>query len=524
MVLVAVRTRAESTPEIFAGDAGPLQEAINLIPASTARHLGGHLHGRHRADVLVVGGGTAGFVAATAAARNGAETILVEYLPFLGGTHGGGAMVMGTIGFRPTGESSHRVDAAGQLMVGGIPLEYYDRMLAARATSGDPGDPSNAWPKDLEISKVVIEEMVTEAGADIWFMTQLVDVIVDDGAVVGALVTRGGGLVRVDTGIIIDASGDGVAAVQAGAGYEVGRPSDNKAEAATLYFEMAGIDLGRLLDHLADHPEDISHHHRNRGVSATTLRRDWEAGGPFVVRLGVNYAPGREAGLLPTPVGAEHSAHTDPSLGTFWMHWRDGRWVASSFSVNMDTTYGLDPRDRDAYDDALVATRRFVLDMVRYYQANAPGFEDAYLLRFGTLLGVREGPRILGRYLLTADDVATASDFPDAVGRCGVRVDIHPEDPGGREFLLTDVGGDRGWYQIPYRVLVAADVDGVMMAGRNISADHIAHGSARHQVTCMMIGQAAGTAAAIAARQGAPPHHIDISLLQSTLRRQGAII
>ena len=342
--------------------------------------------------MLVVGGGTAGFVVAIAAARNGAETILAEYLPFLGGTHGGGAMVMGTIGFRPTGESSHRVEAAGELMVGGIPLEYYDRMLAGRATSGIPGDPSNAWPKDLEISKVVIEEMVSEAGADIWFMSQLVDVIVDDGAVVGALVTRGGGLVRIDTRVIVDASGDGIAAVQAGARYEVGRPSDNKSEAATLYFEMAGIDLDGLLDYLADHPEDISHHHRNRGVSAATLRRDWEADGPFVVRLGVKYASSSKAGLLPTPVGAEHSAHTEPSLGTFWMHWRDGRWVASSFSVNMDTTYGLDPRDRDAYDDALVATRRFVLDMVRYYQANAPGFEKAYLLRFATLLGVREGP------------------------------------------------------------------------------------------------------------------------------------
>ncbi|MCY4370512.1 MAG: FAD-dependent oxidoreductase [bacterium] len=495
-----------------------------MIPVSIARHLDGYLQDRRSADVLVVGGGTAGFVAATAAARNGARTVLAEYLPFLGGTHGGGAMVMGTIGFRPTPEGAHRVDAAGQLMVGGIPLEYYDRMLAARATSGAPGDPSNAWPKDLEISKVVIEEMVSESGADIWFMTQLVDVIVDDGVAVGALVTRGGGLVRVDTGVIIDASGDGIAAVQAGAGYEVGRPSDNKGEAATLYFEMGGIDLGRLLDHLENHPEDISHHHRNRGVSSATLRQDWEADRPFVVRLGVNYASSSKAGLLPTPVGAEHSAQTDPSLGTFWMHWRDGHWVASSFSVNMDTTYGLDPRDRDAYDDALVATRRFVLDMVRYYQAHAPGFEQAYLLRFATLLGVREGPRILGRYLLTETDVRAASDFPDAVGLCGVRIDIHPEDPGGREFLLSDVGGDRGWYQVPYRALVAAGVDGLMMAGRNISADHIAHGSARHQVTCMMIGQAAGTAAAIASRQGVPPHAIDISLLQSTLRRQGAII
>lgn len=477
---------------------------------------------RRETDVLVVGGGTAGFVAAVAAARSDAETIVADALPFLGGTHGGGSMVMGTIGFRVIGAADTRVDQSNELVVRGIPLEYYDRMVRAGATTGVAGDPSSGWPKDLELSKVVIDELVRGAGADVWFSTQLVDVVMDGRTVVGALVTRGGGLTFVRCRVLIDATGDAIAAVRAGAPVEVGRPSDGRMEAATLYFEVSGVDVDKLLRHLEAHPEVISPHHRDRGTSAATLRTDLEGGRPFVVRIGPGYAAARAAHELPTPVGA--SAGSEPSLGTFWMHWRDGRWVPTSFSVNIDTTYGLDPRDRDQFDDALIDTRRFVLDMVRLYQRHAPGFEDAYLLRFATTLGVREGPRIIGEHVLSADDVFAATDFPDAVGRCGVRVDIHPEDDGGREFLLRSVGGDRGWFQIPYRALIPLEVDGLLVAGRSISADHIAHGSIRHQVTCMVTGQAAGTAAALATRAGMSARRLPTADLQARLRAADVLI
>lgn len=477
---------------------------------------------QHRVtDVVVVGGGTAGMIAATAAARAGASVVLCEYLPFLGGTHGGGGMVMGTIGFRVIGAKDTGIRSDTELVVRGIPLDYYNRMLAFRATNGQHDEPPNGWPKDLELSKVVAEAMVLDAGADIWFMTQFVDVVVDGGRPVGVLVTRGGGLTLVRCDSIVDATGDAIVARRAGCTSEMGRPSDGKTEAATLYFEMGGVDLDRLLSHLEDHPEDISPHHLERGISAATLRRDLERGDTFVVRIGVGYAKGRDAETLPVPVGA---SHREPSFGTFWMHWRDGRWVASSFSINIDTTYGVDPTVPDELDDALVASRRFALDMVRHYQRFAPGFEDAYLLRFATTLGVREGPRVIGDYMLTAADVFAATDFPDAVGRSGVRVDIHPEDEGGREFLLRSVGGTRGWYQIPYRSLLPAKVDSVLVAGRCISADHIAHGSIRHQVTCMVTGQAAGVGAALAARTHRRPREIDIALLQTTLREQEVLI
>ena len=477
-----------------------------------------------RSEVLVVGGGTAGFIAAVAAARTGASTILVEYLPFLGGTHGGGAMVMGTIGFTALGTGSMRIEQSDELLVGGIPLEYYNRMVSIGAAQGRKDCPVNAWPKDLELSKIVIDQMVDEAGVDTWFMTQFIDVVMDEDRVLGALVNHGGVMTLIEAPVIVDTSGDGLVAVAAGADYEVGRDEDHRAEATTLYFEIAGVDVQTLLDYLEENPGDISPHHRAKGIDAAELRGNIEKGLPFVVRLGLKYDEALEAGSLPQPVVFDRSKSPVPSRGTFWMHWRDGRWIDSSFSVNIDTTYGLNSLNREDMDRALIETRRFVYEMVRHYQKNVPGFENAYLLRFAPILGVREGPRIQGLYRLTAKDIVGVTDFEDAIGRCGVRIDIHPEDEEGKEFVLSDVGGDRGWYQIPLRSLIVAGIEGVLMAGRCISADHLVHGSLRHQVTCMMTGHAAGVAAALASKKGVAPSQVSAEDVQEVLVAQGAII
>ena len=474
------------------------------------------------ADVVVVGGGTAGFVAAVAAARTGADTILVESLPFLGGSHGGGSLVMGTIGFRVTGPSSATISSEGELVIRGLALEYYNRMVRAGAAVGAVDDPSNAWVKDIELGKVVIDEMVRDSGAKVWLMTQTAGVGVEDGAICGVLVSRGGrGLSWINCKYLIDASGDGYAAVSAGVDFHMGRPNDGKTEAATLYFEVAGIDTDRLLDHLEHNPQHISQHHRERGITPVLLRRQFEQGEPFVVRLALAYPEGLNSGTLPRATG---SSRKTPSPGTFWMHWRDGKWRETTYSVNIDTSYGVDPLDRNGYDSALTDSRRFALDMVRHYQQHIPGFEDAYLLRFAPYLGVREGPRILGRYQLTAEDVFHATDFADAIGRCGVRVDIHPEDASGRDFRLEAVGGARGWYQVPLGCLIANGTSNLLVAGRNISTDHIAHGSMRHQVPCMMTGHASGVAAALASSLGIDAHNVPIADLQKALVAQDALI
>jgi hypothetical protein len=161
--------------------------------------------------------------------------------------------------------------------------------------------------------------------------------------------------------------------------------------------------------------------------------------------------------------------------------------------------------------------------MAAFFKKYVPGFEDSYLLETAPMLGVRESRRITGDYILTENDARTCRDFTDTIGINGSRLDVHVEDP-ETAGVASDIGA-RGWYQIPYRILLPIGVDGLLVAGRCVSTDHVAHGSMRHQATgCMVTGHAAGTAAALAAQQGVPPRRLDVAQLQALLRRQGALI
>jgi hypothetical protein len=139
------------------------------------------------------------------------------------------------------------------------------------------------------------------------------------------------------------------------------------------------------------------------------------------------------------------------------------------------------------------------------------------------MLGVRESRRIVGDYVLTEQHVRECRTFDDAIGINGTRLDIHtldPDNPG----LAGDIG-PQGWYHIPYRILLPKRIEGLLVAGRCVSTDHVAHASMRHQATgCMVTGHAAGSAAATAIQKGTTPRGLDVSKLQALLRSQGAII
>jgi hypothetical protein len=172
---------------------------------------------------------------------------------------------------------------------------------------------------------------------------------------------------------------------------------------------------------------------------------------------------------------------------------------------------------------ALIAGREFALRMAEFYKKYVPGFEGAYLLETAPMLGVRESRRIVGDYILTEEDVRGCRSFDDAVGINGCRLDIHtldPDSPG----LARDIG-PQGWYQIPYRILLPKGVEGMLVVGRCVSTDHVAHASMRHQATGSMVtGHAAGSAAAMAAKGDTTPRYLEVERLQALLRSQGAII
>lgn len=186
--------------------------------------------------------------------------------------------------------------------------------------------------------------------------------------------------------------------------------------------------------------------------------------------------------------------------------------------TNLTRVSGLDPTDPLELSAAEREGRRQVGEYVRFLRDKVPGYGSAVLLGTSTRIGVRESRRLVGRYVLTRDDVLGGRDFPDAIARCGAPIEDHDSDAATKwEYVKQPYG-------IPYRCLLPVEVPGLLVAGRCLSATHDAHASARSMGQCMAMGQAAGTAAALAAETGRDVASIDVDVLRDRLRTEGAVL
>ncbi|WP_433514670.1 FAD-dependent oxidoreductase [Nonomuraea sp. CA-143628] len=188
--------------------------------------------------------------------------------------------------------------------------------------------------------------------------------------------------------------------------------------------------------------------------------------------------------------------------------------------TNLTRVAGLDPTDPVELAEAEREGRRQVRDYVAFLRAKVPGYESAVLLSTSVRIGVRESRRLVGRYVLTSDDVLAGRDFPDTIARCGAPIEDHDSGAATRWEYVHDFGT----YGIPYRCLLPVEVGGLIVAGRCLSATHDAHASARSMGQCMAMGQAAGTAAALAVQAGVEPAAVDVELLRTRLREEGALL
>jgi hypothetical protein len=245
----------------------------------------------------------------------------------------------------------------------------------------------------------------------------------------------------------------------------------------------------------------------------------YRKGQPILIQ-GLRKATARaiENGDMPIPFGAD-KPYPHVAISPVF---KAGRVLFSVTKHGGDVGFGVDATDRRQMTKALMAGREFAHRMAAFYKKYVPGFENSYLLETAPMLGVRESRRIVGDYMLTEDDVRQCREFEDTIGINGCRIDIHVPDPGSRG-AASDIGA-KGWYHIPYRILLPKGIEGILVAGRCVSSDHVAHGSMRHQAPCMVTGHAAGTAAAMAAQLGTTPRGLDIKALQNRLRSQGAIV
>ncbi|RUX94547.1 MULTISPECIES: FAD-dependent oxidoreductase [unclassified Mesorhizobium] len=417
----------------------------------------------YQADVVVVGAGSAGMVAALASARNGASTILLERGGFLGGIS---TAVLDTMyAFYAPGEAQEKV-------VSGLPgevvaqMEKYDAVLRRPNTFGS-GTGITYNPETL---KRVWDDLAREAGVRVFLHTFVTGSIKTGQRVSGVRFVNKAGGHEVKAKIVIDASGDADVVADAGGDFELaGR--DGAQQTLSTTFRMANVGERAL----SVKKEELH-----------SLMRDANRSGRF---------------NLPREEG---SVHRTPDKGIM--------------ATIMTRVPGVAPDDIEGISKAEADGRTQAQEYFRFLKAMVPGYEEAVLIGTSPWIGVRETRRILGDYQLTGEDVLAARRFDDGIARCGAPIEDHHA---GRDTRWAYIPNS-GTYTIPFRALLPRNLDGIVVAGRCLSSTHDAHASARSIGTCMAMGQAAGSAAALAAAKRITPRHVPTAELLDLLDRQGA--
>src|SRR5215213_2818770 len=414
-------------------------------------------------DVVVVGSGSAGATAAIAAARHGARTLLVEKLPFLGGVS---TAVLDTFyGIYTPGSRARKV-------VGGLA----DEVVAELRRLGPVVERPNTYGAGTGVTylaehlKVVWESLVTGAGAAVLVHGFVQDAEVAGGRVRALVVATKAGLARVRAAVVVDASGDADVCHFAGLGYELAG-QDEPAQTLTTTFRLVNVDL-----------------ERRRAVPREELHRrmaEAAAGGAYD---------------LPRRDGSDHVTPVEGMTATVMTRLPSARRQGGRV---------VNATDPALLTEAELAGRRQALEYVRFR-----------LAALSTQVGVRETRRVHGDARLTADDVLEARQFDDQIGLCGAPIEDHHAGEGTTWRYLPD-GQVVG---IPFGTLVARDAANVLMAGRCFSATHDAHAAVRSMGQCMAMGQAAGTAAALAATSRAEVREVGFGRLAAALRADGAIL
>ena len=420
----------------------------------------------HEFDVVVVGAGSAGSSAAISAGRLGARTLLVDRMPFLGGTS---TAVLDTFyAFYTPGAHPRRV-------VGGIGWEVAERLKAVDMAFERPNTygAGTGVTYDPEVLKLLWEELAAQAGVEVLLHTWATGVEQHDGRVTGIRVWNKGGESAVQARAIVDASGDADICAMAGIAYEDAKTTPGVQSLSTI-FRAANVDVEKA-----------------SALPKTELwammRRAAQSGEYRLPRL-------------------EGSWHRTPHPGIVTVH--------------MTRIPNVDATDPEQLTQAEIEGRRQVREYHRFLRDRVPGFERSVLVATSPAIGVRESRRVIGDYRLTRDDVLNARRFDDEIALCGAPIEDHAAAPDTRWTYVPE----SGVYGIPFRCLLPAGVEGLLVAGRCFSATHDAHASARSMATCMAMGQCAGTAAAMAARAGCTPRLVEAAALRASLREGGALL
>lgn len=446
------------------------------------------------ADVFIAGAGTAGCIAAIAAARQGASVVLTEKMPVPGGTYtNGGIGANSFYAMCSDPEVTKRV-------VGGIPYELNERMIQANGATGyipTPNDHHHSpfrYVADHEIYKGVISQMLMEAGVTVYLQTMFCGVMMEENRITAALIENKDGRSAVAAKQYIDASGDGDIAKFAGVEQiELWQRYHEVCGGPTgLVFGMGGVDTDKMV--------------KENPLGAVQLSH---ADTPYPGIKSEQYAftQVRDPERYKPIVDLDMRAFTSMSS----MHKGEMTYVNNSKGVNCDCSKAAE------LSKAEMTMRIKIMDFANALKKCVPGFEESYISWASTQIGIRASKVTVCDKMISQEEIADATRFEDEIGLFGFH-DLMKKDSPEAEIKAP------GFYGFPYRMLLAKGCDNLLMAGRCVTTDLKAHMSTRNVPGCQVMGQGAGVAAALCAKKDCLTRELPYSELREALLDQDVIL
>ena len=440
---------------------------------------------RANVDVLVVGGGPSGLIAAQAAADDGKKVMLIESRSFVGGNMTIGLPILGFLGQK------------GNQIIKGLPQKFIDRLKEKNASS-------EHRPCPLHMSLTLVEpeavknvglEMLLESGVEVLLYAFCAGVIKEENHLKGIIIESKSGREVILAKTIIDCTGDADVAFRSGVECEQGNEQGG-VQPPTLMFALGGVDTEKLRLSISEEP---------RTYLTDFIPNEYFGQNNQFIVVGLRslIQKAQEDGLkLPTE---RTIVITGLREGEIW--------------VNMTRVNGVDGTDPASLSFGEAEGRRQIHDIQKYLINYVPGFENAYFTKMAPFIGIRETRRIVGKYVMTAQDVLGCARFDDSIAVASYPLDLHHPQGGG---CTLEWCGD--CYDIPYRSLIPEKIENLIVAGRCISTTHEAMSAIRVMAPCMAMGEAAGRAAKLAVRQNVLPSQLDVDLLRKELIEKGAYL